>query len=75
MVSCTAVYLLLCVLVHVLCCVGRFLGVVSLGRGSGGGFMDGGILKGFQRSCWGIWCGYRLSGCCPSALRKCKTVL
>ena len=30
-------YLLLRVLGHVLCCVGRFLGVVALGRGSGEG--------------------------------------
>ena len=49
--------------------------MVALGRGSRGVFMVGGVLKVFQRSCWGIWCGRRLNGNCLSALRKCKTVL
>ena len=75
MASCTVVYLLVHVSGSILCCVGRFLGVVAQGCGSGWGFMVCGVLKEFQRSCWGIWCGRRLNGCCLSALRKCKTVL
>ena len=40
-----------------------------------GGFMVGGVLKEFQRSCWGIWCGRRLNGYCLSVLRKFRNVL
>ena len=41
--------------------------------GVGGGFMVGGVLKEFQRSYWGIWCGRRLNGCCLSALPEIST--
>ena len=40
-----------------------------------GFFMAGGVLEELQRSCWGMWCGRRLSGYCSSILCKCKNVL
>ena len=50
----------------------RVWGIACVGGGAV--FMAGRLLGGYQKSCWGIWCGCHLNGYWLRFQHECKTV-